>query len=339
MSSKRGRKRNDNLPPNRARDVQRAFRARRAAHLEASPNRVAELEEENNTLRAALSLPPANRPALGKGPTGKDKPKSYAPRPNILASQGGSSAMLGNGMSRTESPSSASTRTHSMSPTSMVASLNAPAPPPVVSVDSASWDDGLFGARERAEVQPSPVTASYPVTPLSASGSTSSYQFPAANSQIRPLGQQSYMSPAQNYTHNGDRPLGDAYADANSLYDHRQFSYAPSAFQASPDGSRTQMHAQSPPTVSMPPQRGNGSIQPPMNYAHKRSVTEPSQQALRHILLQTQSIPPISHLQQHQQHSPGRGPSPPGMDGGIGQLRAADFEMDARGGRMSSLPS
>lgn len=34
MSSKRGRKRNDNLPPNRARDVQRAFRARRAAHLQ-----------------------------------------------------------------------------------------------------------------------------------------------------------------------------------------------------------------------------------------------------------------------------------------------------------------
>jgi hypothetical protein len=33
MSSKRGRKRNDNLPPNRARDVQRAFLARRAAHL------------------------------------------------------------------------------------------------------------------------------------------------------------------------------------------------------------------------------------------------------------------------------------------------------------------
>ena len=37
MSSKRGRKRNDNLPPNRARDVQRAFRARRAAHLDVSP--------------------------------------------------------------------------------------------------------------------------------------------------------------------------------------------------------------------------------------------------------------------------------------------------------------
>ena len=38
MSSKRGRKRNDNLPPNRARDVQRAFRTRRAAHLEVGPS-------------------------------------------------------------------------------------------------------------------------------------------------------------------------------------------------------------------------------------------------------------------------------------------------------------
>ncbi|KAH9958604.1 hypothetical protein BC827DRAFT_1115067, partial [Russula dissimulans] len=75
MSSKRGRKRNDNLPPNRARDVQRAFRARRAAHLDALEQRVAELEEENGNLRAALNLPPANRLPLGKGPTGKDKPK------------------------------------------------------------------------------------------------------------------------------------------------------------------------------------------------------------------------------------------------------------------------
>ncbi|KAK7032862.1 DNA helicase [Favolaschia claudopus] len=76
MSSKRGRKRNDNLPPNRARDVQRAFRARRAAHLLALEQRVAELEEENSCFRQALNLPQASRPPLGKGPTGKDKPKS-----------------------------------------------------------------------------------------------------------------------------------------------------------------------------------------------------------------------------------------------------------------------
>ncbi|KAF9077897.1 hypothetical protein BDP27DRAFT_1156017, partial [Rhodocollybia butyracea] len=73
-SSKRGRKRNDNLPPSRARDVQRAFRARRAAHLQDLEQRVAELEHENDCLREALHMEPASRPPLGKGPTGKDKP-------------------------------------------------------------------------------------------------------------------------------------------------------------------------------------------------------------------------------------------------------------------------
>ncbi|KAF8591092.1 hypothetical protein K439DRAFT_1611429 [Ramaria rubella] len=76
MSSKRGRKVNKDLPPSRARDVQRAFRARRAAHLEALEDRVAVLEQENSLLRAALKLPPSDRPLLGRGPTGKEKPKS-----------------------------------------------------------------------------------------------------------------------------------------------------------------------------------------------------------------------------------------------------------------------
>ncbi|KAJ7852497.1 hypothetical protein B0H14DRAFT_3450769 [Mycena olivaceomarginata] len=75
MSSKRGRKRNDNLLPNSARNNQRAFRARRAAHLEALQQRISELEEENGRLRQALNLPPANRPLMGTGPTGRDKPK------------------------------------------------------------------------------------------------------------------------------------------------------------------------------------------------------------------------------------------------------------------------
>ncbi|KAJ7722745.1 hypothetical protein DFH07DRAFT_1067356 [Mycena maculata] len=92
MSSKRGRKRNDNLPPNRARDVQRAFRARRAAHLQALEQRVSELEEENSCLRQALNLPQANRPPLGKGPTGKDKPKSYDNHGHALPSSRSSSS-------------------------------------------------------------------------------------------------------------------------------------------------------------------------------------------------------------------------------------------------------
>jgi len=72
----RGRKRTDDPTPNRARDIQRAFRARRAAHLESLEQRIRDLEEENTYFRKLLSLPPANRPALGKGPTGRGVAKS-----------------------------------------------------------------------------------------------------------------------------------------------------------------------------------------------------------------------------------------------------------------------
>lgn len=76
MAAVRGRKRTEDPTPNRARDIQRAFRARRAAHLESLEDRIHELEEENNYFRALLQMPPANRPALGKGPTGRGLAKS-----------------------------------------------------------------------------------------------------------------------------------------------------------------------------------------------------------------------------------------------------------------------
>lgn len=83
--SKRGRKRDDNLPPNRARDVQRAFRARRASHLEALEARVVILEEENARFRLMLSLPPSERSPLGTGPTGRGKLTCYlSPSPGAV---------------------------------------------------------------------------------------------------------------------------------------------------------------------------------------------------------------------------------------------------------------
>ena len=237
-------------------------------------------------------------------------------------------------LSRTESPSSTSTRTHSMSPSSIAAQLNAVAapPPPVVPVDSTSWEDGLFGtSRERAEIQPSPVTTSYPATPLSAA-SSQSYQFPNTTARIQHMPQYTMQPGAQNFPHTQDRPLTDAFSDANPLYD-RRFQYP---FQTTPDPSQNSLHAQSPTSaVSMPPQRGTPSqqqIQPPVNYAHKRSITEPN--ALRSLLL-NQVPPSMSHLQQQNP----RGPSPTSMSDGIPMLRAADFDLDPRGGRMPSLPS
>lgn len=92
VPSKRGRKRDDNLPPNRARDVQRAFRARRASHLEALEARVVVLEEENARFRALLDLPASDRPPLGTGPTGRGKLTCYiSPPPGSIKDVPGSS--------------------------------------------------------------------------------------------------------------------------------------------------------------------------------------------------------------------------------------------------------
>lgn len=63
----------EGLPPSRAREVQRAFRARRAAHLATLENRILELEAENTELRRLLALPLKERHELGSGPTGRGK--------------------------------------------------------------------------------------------------------------------------------------------------------------------------------------------------------------------------------------------------------------------------
>ncbi|EUC59243.1 bZIP transcription factor [Rhizoctonia solani AG-3 Rhs1AP] len=76
--SSRGRKRNDNLPPSRAREVQRAFRARRKQHLAALEERIDVLEAENARLRQMLALPPSDRQPLGRGPTGREPPRREA---------------------------------------------------------------------------------------------------------------------------------------------------------------------------------------------------------------------------------------------------------------------
>ncbi|WWC58424.1 uncharacterized protein I303_100964 [Kwoniella dejecticola CBS 10117] len=69
----RGRKPNDKLPPSRAREVQRAFRLRRAEHLATLEERILHLEQENGSLRALLNLPIADKGRIGSGPTGRGK--------------------------------------------------------------------------------------------------------------------------------------------------------------------------------------------------------------------------------------------------------------------------
>ncbi|BGP27935.1 proteophosphoglycan ppg4 [Rhodotorula toruloides] len=75
---KRGRKQDDSLPPSRSRDIQRAFRARRAALLANLEARVVFLEAENKELRRRLGLPPDGPPVAGEEPelVGVESPTS-----------------------------------------------------------------------------------------------------------------------------------------------------------------------------------------------------------------------------------------------------------------------
>ncbi|KAJ3482025.1 hypothetical protein NLI96_g7249 [Meripilus lineatus] len=331
MSSKRGRKRNDNLPPNRARDVQRAFRARRAAHLEALEQRVAELEEENETLRAALHLPPANRPALGKGPTGKDKPKPYAPRSSlptlesIATASGVSTSALP--IHRTDSPSSASTRTHSLSPSALGTSLNASSHS-MPQLDT-SWDDQIMLRKERSDSQASPVSSGYPIG--TTQQTSYSYPPPSAPPSRQSAITQIYMQPApQNYQHQTERQAGGNNYQENFI--DRRYSFSQSAFPSTHD---TSMHSHSP-TSSVPPstpQRGNpNNVQQGLSYPPpRRSITE--SQGYRQPVLNQQQLPPLPHVQQQSAHVV-RISSPVGLQEGVTSLRA-DYDMESRVGRMS----
>ncbi|SCZ97893.1 BZ3500_MvSof-1268-A1-R1_Chr3-3g06438 [Microbotryum saponariae] len=55
MNAKRGRKQDDSLQPSRARDVQRAFRARRAEQLSTLEDQVRTLQQENTELKRELA--------------------------------------------------------------------------------------------------------------------------------------------------------------------------------------------------------------------------------------------------------------------------------------------
>ena len=310
MSSKRGRKRNDNLPPNRARDVQRAFRARRAAHLEvrdlqisprplppppsvlidfffytlqALEQRVSELEDENNTLRAALNLPPANRPVLGKGPTGKDKPKPYSTSgsrnasgtsvPPAPTSRGGSSA---------ESPSP--TRTDSISPSTITANMR-PSPHSGHNVDAGSWDQHMLLGDDQTESHTSPPSAGYSLSSINAhKPPQSQYSFPSPSSSRNPLSNSMYIPPVQqstqNFAHTADRPMGDAYGNPGyPLRDIREepqhFPYTQSPFSPT-DGGQRHHHPPATPAIHAvhpPPRDHSGTL--PYGHGNRRSGNEP----------------------------------------------------------------
>ncbi|GAA99990.1 uncharacterized protein L969DRAFT_53801 [Mixia osmundae IAM 14324] len=115
MAVKRGRKQDDTLPPSRSRDIQRAFRARRAEYINSLQDRVKELEEENDALRARLGMPPGDKTVHeaeeGKyGPLARLRPtgaiESYSPKTSASLSSSGMAGPSGTHSSQA-SPSNA----------------------------------------------------------------------------------------------------------------------------------------------------------------------------------------------------------------------------------------
>ncbi|KAF7330324.1 DNA helicase [Mycena venus] len=236
MSSKRGRKRNDNLPPNRARDVQRAFRARRAAHLQALEDRVAELEEENSCLRQALNLPQANRPPLGKGPTGKDKPKAlYDTTHNHHA--------LTHSSRESSSADSPDSLRESLSPAIVSATL-----PPRSAVQEIENGTGVWGqtiVMTEEDYQPLP--------PMSAPPMLQSKMAPYSSPVSHPSSRSSSLAPMYNLYNPNDRngiPTYPGYFEAQQQQQQQQQSYSYSSPHNNSNNNNSHTLLWSPPCTS-----------------------------------------------------------------------------------------
>ncbi|KIK96461.1 hypothetical protein PAXRUDRAFT_825917 [Paxillus rubicundulus Ve08.2h10] len=293
MSSKRGRKRNDNLPPNRARDVQRAFRARRAAHLQALEMRVSELEEENNCLRAALNLPPANRLPLGKGPTGKDKPKTLDnPSLSQPSSKSRDSSPIG------ESPSPR--RSESASP-SVIGGASIRTPP---IIEGNNWEEGfIMGDQQPPAPQISSApSVTYGMRPVPAPAVTqkSPQQFTFSTPMPpRPLATNNVPGHAlqSSYTHTADRPIASGYNDMNYLLctDVRENTHYSYHYQQPFSGEST-ISSQSP-QLSVHSQPSHSAQRPhpqqSMPFPQRRPHTEP--QAFRSLGSDLHLPSPPSH--------------------------------------------
>lgn len=287
MSSKRGRKRNDTLPPNRARDVQRAFRARRAAHLLALEQRVSELEAENVKLRKMVGWPPDDRPPLGKGPTGKDKPRTMD-----TSSSSGSHAVDFFSSHDSESADSSS-RTSSLSPSAMPGSSSRT----MHVIDTESWEQALTmnDHDQTADVGPppepsyqlppmappistKPIYPSYGTTTLASSLPSSTSRSPIPSTSTM------YMNSPVSYSHSNERHLGGSYSSPSFVgrggemrvdSPRQHYAYHQPTYQ----NQDPTMHPQSPPPLSTTPAHSHThshlqqrDVATP--FAHRRSLTE-----------------------------------------------------------------
>ena len=254
--------------------------------------RVSELEEENNCLRAALNLPPANRPTLGKGPTGKDKPKSLDnPSVSQPTPKSRDSSPIG------ESPSPR--RSESTSP-SVIGGTSLRTPP---IIDGGSWDEGfMMNDQQPASSHIPSNSVPYNIRPVAPS--TVPQKSPQQFTFSTPLPPRTVVSnnvPSQalqsNYNHATDRPVSSGYNDMNYLLcDVRETTHYSYHYQQPPFSGESPMSSHSP-QLSVHSQSSHSAQRPSMQHTmpfqQRRSHTEP--QAFRSLGSDLHLPSPPSH--------------------------------------------
>ena len=243
--------------------------------------RVSELEEENNCLRAALNLPPVYRPALGKGPTGKDKPKALDnPAVSQSTSKSRDSSPIG------ESPSPR--RSESTSP-SVIGGTSLRTPP---IIDGSNWDEGFMMNDQQSTNSHIPSNASVTYNMRPVPPSTVPQKSPQQFTFSTPLPPRSLVSnnvpshPLQSsYAHTADRPITSGYNDMNYLLcDVRETTHYSYHYQQPPFSGESPISSHSPqlPVQSQPPHSAQRpSMQQALPFQQRRSHTEP--QAFRSL--------------------------------------------------------
>lgn len=274
-------------------------------------------------MRQALNLPPANRPPLGKGPTGKDKPKSFdggSTSHHIQSSRGSSSA---------ESPDS--TRTNSLSPTAMTSSM--PSRSSQV-LEGSQWDQTIIMTDQQSDMPGSSTSATFQLPPMSAplpskSLQYASYSMPSSSRNSMPsMGYMNSQANQINYPHSGDRPMGSSYSSQGfSMRGELRDESRTQQYNTYPYQSHdTNMHPQSPPSTAASMQSqpqsqsqshshhgGRETTSPSGPFPHRRSLTEPQGYSIG------QGFPHLPNpLQSHHNI---RLPSPPRLqDNGSGSV-------------------
>jgi len=292
-----------------------------------------ELEEENSALRVALNLPPASRPSLGKGPTGKDRPRaleaSTRSYPSSAKSRESSNADL-------DSPPS--TRTNSLSPAAMTSVRPSPRSAPTLD-NSSTWDQSLLMGEQHEEGQGG--STAYPLPPVSTSmpqKGVHQYSFsePMPPNPRSSMGSSMYIGSQQShYSPATDRPMASTYGStgyiARDSRDEQQYSYSQAQYPNHDSG----LQSHSPTTntthhTQLHHSRESLSGQSNVSYSsQRRSNTEPH--AFRAVLSQ-------QHPHPMQLNNGGRLPSPHALpDSGPPSQRPPPHYGGVEG-RLNSLP-